>query len=106
MVSMNQIEEFGQRIGSEFHANKVVLFGSYASGSATQHSDVDLLVIIPFEGKSIDQSVLIRMKLRPPFPVDLIVRTPQSLQERIKMGDPFLRDIIEEGKVLYERPGH
>lgn len=106
MVSMNQIEEFGQRIGLEFHANKVVLFGSYASGSATQHSDVDLLVIIPFEGKSIDQSVQIRMKLRPQFPVDILVRTPQSLQERIQMGDPFLRDIIEEGKVLYECPGN
>lgn len=102
MVSMNQIEEFGQRIGREFHAHKVMLFGSHARGCATNDSDVDLLVIIPFEGKSVYQSVKIRMTLRPSFPVDLIVRTPQTVQNRIELGDHFLREILEHGKVLYE----
>ena len=42
------------------------------------------------------------MKLRPAFPVDMIVRTPEKLKERIEMGDTFLREILEQGKVLYE----
>ena len=99
---MNQIENFGRQIGSEFHADRVLLFGSYADGSATEDSDVDLLIILPFEGKSIHQSVAMRMKLRPAFPVDLIVRTPQQLKKRLKMGDCFLKDITENGKVLYQ----
>jgi predicted nucleotidyltransferase len=102
MVTMNQIEEFGRRIGREFCAHKVVLFGSYASGVATDDSDVDLLVVLPFEGRSVNQSVEIRMRLRPAFPVDLIVRTPENIRERLDMGDGFVRDILQEGKVLYE----
>lgn len=102
MVVMTLIEEFGRQIGCEFGAQRVVLFGSYAEGTATEDSDVDLLIIGPFEGKSVDQSVKIRMKLRPAFPVDLLVRTPEKVSQRIQMGDGFMREILEKGKVLYE----
>jgi predicted nucleotidyltransferase len=102
MVAMNQIEEFGRRIGRQFDAHKVVLFGSYARGTVTEDSDVDLLIIAPFEGRSVDKSVEIRMKLRPRFPLDILVRTPEKVRERIDMGDAFMREILEEGKVLYE----
>ena len=106
MVAISQIEEFGQRIGREFNAEKVVLFGSYAEGTATADSDVDLLVIAQFEGRSVEQSVKIRMKLRPRFPVDLIVRTAEKVRQRLEMGDGFMREILEEGKVLYEADKH
>jgi predicted nucleotidyltransferase len=79
-----------------------VLFGSHARGAATPDSDVDLLVVLPFEGRSVNKSVKIGMKLRPPFPIDLLVRTPQKVRERIETGDDFMREILEEGKVLYE----
>ena len=102
MVGMNQIEEFGRRIGLEFGTERVILFGSYAQGTATEDSDVDLLVVIPFEGRSVDQSVAIRMKLRPKFPLDLLVRTPEKVRQRIEMGDGFMQEILQEGKVLYE----
>lgn len=102
MVAMNRIEEFGRRIGREFNAERVILFGSYARGTVTEHSDVDMLVIGPFEGRSVDKSVEIRLKLRPQFPVDLLVRTPEKVRHRIEMGDGFMREILEEGKVLYE----
>jgi predicted nucleotidyltransferase len=102
MVALNDIEQFGKRIGEQFGAEKVILFGSHAEGTATEDSDVDLLVIVPFEGRSVDQSVKIRMELRPAFPVDLIVRTPEKVHQRIEMGDNFMREILEEGKILYE----
>jgi len=102
MVTMNQIEDLGRRIGREFRADRVVLFGSYARGVPTDDSDVDLVVVLPFGGKSVHQSVEIRMRLRPAFPVDLIVRTPEKVRERLEMGDDFMREVLEEGKVLYE----
>ncbi len=101
MVAMDRIEEFSRRIGREFGAEQVILFGSYAQGTVTEDSDVDLLVIGPFSGKSVDRSVEIRMKLGPRFPVDLLVRTPEKIRQRIQMGDDFIREILEEGKVLY-----
>jgi uncharacterized protein len=102
MPSVEQIEDFGRRIGEEFHPRQVVLFGSYARGAATPDSDVDVLVVMPFEGRSVDQSVEIRLKTNPPFPLDLLVRTPEVVRQRIEMGDCFLRDILRDGKVLYE----
>ena len=104
MVTMEQIQEFGNRIAEEFHPERVILFGSYAQGRAGPASDVDLLIILPFRGHPAYKSVEIQMKLRPPFPVDLVLRTPRELRRRVDMGDPFILDILEEGKVLYEAP--
>ena len=102
MVAMRQIREVGQRIGRRFHPQRVILFGSYAYGRPTEDSDVDLLVVMPGEGATADQSVEIRMAIRPSFPMDLLVRTPEKLQERLDIGDSFVRRILDEGKVLYE----
>jgi predicted nucleotidyltransferase len=102
MVAMDRIEQFGQRIGRQFGAERVILFGSYARGEVTEDSDIDLLVIGSFEGRSVDKSVEIRMKLRPGFPMDLLVRTPEKVRQRLEMGDDFMREILEKGKVLYE----
>jgi uncharacterized protein len=102
MVAINQIKQFGRQIGEQFGAEQVILFGSYAQGRATVDSDVDLLVIGPFKGRSADKSVEIRMKLRPKFPVDIIVKTAEKVHQRTKMGDCFMREILEKGKVLYE----
>ena len=102
MVTMRKIRAVGQQIGRRFHPQRVILFGSYAYGRPTEDSDVDLLVVMPVQGSTIDQSVNIRMAVRPPFPMDLLVRTPEKIQERRDMGDPFVRTILDDGKVLYE----
>ena len=102
MVALSAIREFSKKIGEQFHAERVILFGSYAQGEVTADSDVDLLVIGQFEGRNVDKSVEIRMKLRPKFPVDILIRTPEKVQQRIEMGDCFMCEIMEKGKVLYE----
>lgn len=102
MIAIKQIEEFGRQIGRQFHPQKVILFGSYVQGLADEDSDVDLLIIGDFQGRNVDQSVKIRLKLRPKFPVDLLVRTPEKVQQRLEMGDSFIQKILQEGKVLYE----
>ena len=102
MVSMASIEELGRKIAAEYRPERVVLFGSYARGNPTPDSDVDLLIVMPFEGKPVFKSVEMRMKFRPAFPVDLILRTPEAVRQRIEMGDTFMRDVLRTGKVLYE----
>ena len=89
-------------VAREFHPQKIILFGSYAYGRPTPDSDVDLLVVLPFEDKPVQKSVEIRLKLRPSFPVDLVVRTPEMVRERLAMGDDFMRELLEKGRVLYE----
>ena len=85
MAALNEIRKFGQQIGEQFNAQRVILFGSYAYGNVTDDSDVDLLVIGNFEGKPVDKSVEIRMKLRPHFPVDILIKTPEKVRQRIEM---------------------
>ncbi len=102
MITMKTIRDFCKRIVAEFGPQRIVLFGSYASGNPTADSDVDLLIIMPFKEKPVFKAVEMRMKLRPPFPVDLIVRTPEKIRERLNLGDFFLQDILNTGKVLYE----
>jgi len=52
MVAMSGIQTVVDRIAQAFDPERVVLFGSHARGTATKDLDVDLLVILPFEGKS------------------------------------------------------
>lgn len=102
MISMTKIETFSRRIAAEFKPHRIILFGSYAGGKPTPDSDVDLLVIMPFTGRPVEKSVGIRMKLLPDFPLDLLVRTPDNVRQRLTMGDGFMKDILHNGKVLYE----
>lgn len=102
MVAMETIREFSRQIGREFRPRRVVLFGSHARGTATDDSDVDLLVIMPFEGKPWRVAAQIRERVRPGFPLDLMVRTPQQVSERLSRGDTYLEAVMREGVVLHE----
>jgi predicted nucleotidyltransferase len=103
-ISLEEISAFARRIGERFHPERIILFGSYAYGSPTADSDVDLLVIMKTRRREIDQAVEIRLALDAPFPLDLMVRRPQTIRRRIAQGDCFLREIITRGKVVYESP--
>jgi len=103
MVPMEEIRKTGERIGREFVPEKVILFGSYADGTATEDSDVDILVILSFAGKNLDKSVEILTRIKPQFPVDVLARRPEETERRYKMGDPLIRDALDRGVTLYER---
>lgn len=105
MTTQKQIKDFGRQLALEFKPQKVVLFGSYAYGIPRPDSDVDLLVVMPLSGKPVDKSVEMRLRLRPRFPLDLLIRTPAKVKERLAMGDDFIKDIFDKGKVLYEATG-
>lgn len=102
MVTMDRIQDICDRIAREFRPERIILFGSYARGDADEDSDVDLLVIMPFEGKGARKAAEIMKRVQPHFPVDVIVRTPETVRERIKLGDFFLREAVEKGKALHE----
>ena len=102
MIKRKQIQEFVEKVAEEFRPQKIILFGSYAYGRPTKDSDVDLLVIMPFRGSAHDKAVEIDLRFRRDFPMDLIVRTPDKVRERVKLGDWFMREIMEKGRVLYD----
>jgi len=102
MVTINQIKQLSSQIGHLFRVDRIILFGSYAAGSSTEDSDVDLLVVMDHEGKGWQMATEIRGCTRPRFPLDLLVRTAEQLRRRLTMGDCFFKEITEKGMVLYE----
>jgi uncharacterized protein len=102
LVCRTVIFRLVQRITKRFDPERIILFGSYAYGRPKRESDVDLLVVMPVRNE-IDQALRIEETLDPPFSVDIIVRTPKNLQWRLREGDWFLREVVERGKVLYEK---
>jgi predicted nucleotidyltransferase len=86
MVEMDKIRRLSERIAREFHPERIILFGSYAYGTPSNDSDVDLLVILPFEGKPTRKALEILNKMNPGISLDLLVRTPEQVQERLRAG--------------------
>jgi predicted nucleotidyltransferase len=102
MTCREYIQAFANTIAREFHPERILLFGSHARGAASPDSDVDLLVIMPRNGKSAHaQAAEIYSKCRSSFPVDILVRTSEEFQERQQMRDWFMRDVAREGITLY-----
>src|SRR5437868_9646696 len=99
-VPVSAIRRFARQVADQFQPEKIILFGSYAYGTPHADSDVDILVIMPARNQ-IDQACRIDDALDPPFPLDLIVRTPRNLVWRLAEGDSFLREVMTKGKVLY-----
>ena len=104
MASLSDIQAFADRVAAEFHPDRIILFGSSAYGRPTPDSDVDLLVVMPHQGPPWRTATEIRGRVRPAFPLDLLVRSREELAQRIEMGDCFLREVAEKGRVLYEAP--
>jgi len=93
-----------KKIVDELKPEKVILFGSFAYGTPNSNSDVDLLVIMNTRASHKDRSWAVSRLLLPrPFPVDILVKTPKEIEEDLKSGDFFIREILTSGKVLYER---
>ena len=92
---------------NKYKPEKIILFGSYAWGKPNRDSDLDFLVI-----KHVDKprpsreqdiySLLMRYFKNRQLPVDVIVHTPKETEERMSIGDPFIKDILTRGKIIYE----
>ena len=102
MVSKRYIRELASQIVSTFHPQQIILFGSYADGHPTEDSDVDLLVVMDHDkARNIEQAVEIQLATTVPFPMDLIVRRPDEIRDRLAMNDSFLVHLFRHGEVLY-----
>lgn len=95
-----QIRRIGERIKKEYHAERVILFGSYATGDATEDSDIDLFIIAPTKEPFFQRMATVRRlirDLRKGLPVAPIVLTAKELEKRQAAEDPFIEEILGTG---------
>jgi predicted nucleotidyltransferase len=105
-INQKKIQDVADKIVLEFKPEKVILFGSFAWGKPNEDSDVDLFIVKETKNtretaREIDSLIQPR-----PFPIDLIVYTPEEIEESInKNHNFFMEDIMRNGKILYQKLG-
>ena len=93
-----------QRLVAAYAPQKVILFGSYAWGQPAADSDFDLLIVKETADRFLDRLWTVRQILageRQEVPLEVLVLTPHELADRLVLGDQFLTEIVEKGKILY-----
>ena len=110
MTEPRDMEKVIQRIVEKLVAGyaplKVILYGSHAYGSPGPDSDIDLLIVKETSERFIDRWVTagrIIDGVHRSIPVEPLVLTPQEIERRLAIGDQFVREIVEKGKVLYAK---
>jgi len=104
MVAISEIEEYGRRIGREFGAERIILFGSYAQGAAAEDSDVDLLVVAETDLAPRERySAVRRLVADVPASFDIIVKTPEEYERWRSVVNHIVYFADKYGRILYER---
>lgn len=97
------IEEAVRRLVEAADPVKVILFGSYARGEVTRHSDLDFLVILPtIESKYLEMVRLRRAIGSVGLPVDVLVYSVKEIEERGHLLGTTLHHALREGRLVYE----
>lgn len=103
MVANDKIQEIVDTIVRTYDPEQVILFGSYAWGKPSPDSDVDLCIIKKSRKNRRQREFELRKKLYPPdVAMDLLVLTPEEIEQRLEMNDFFVREIVNRGKKMYD----
>src|SRR4030042_5929667 len=98
---LEKIDKIKIQLIEKYKPDKIILFGSSAWGEG-DINDIDLFIIkrdVPFYGA--DRITELYRLMDVEEPVDFIVYKPEEVEERFSLGDPFIKKIFRDGKVLY-----
>ncbi|MEK7664776.1 MAG: nucleotidyltransferase domain-containing protein [Patescibacteria group bacterium] len=102
MPKEKEIKKTTDVIVEKYQPEKIYLFGSFAWGNPTKDSDIDLFVVKKSEKPTIKMmQEVYEIIFGVGGPVDVLVYTPEQLERRKELGDPFVLKIINNGKLLY-----
>ena len=98
------IERVVQKIRDGYRPEKIILFGSRVWGEPDDESDLDVLVIKDSDKREVERIREVSRLVCPrPLPLDILVKSPDEIRERLSIGDDFIAEILRRGRVAYER---
>lgn len=105
MTQTALLDHVTKTIVDRFHPNRILVFGSHARGEAGPDSDLDLFIEMETARRPPERAIEVSevFGLRP-WPMDIVVYTPEEVRRLRAVKGSFLSMIEKEGKVLYERP--
>lgn len=102
-VDETLLKEVVRRVLTVARPDRIILFGSAATGQMTEDSDLDLLVVEPEPANTRDRSVRIRRALGDVhYPVDVIVMSSERFEETKDIVGGIAYPARKYGRVLYE----
>ena len=100
-TAFKEIDIIKNQLIEKYKPDKIILFGSSAWGEG-EINDIDLFIVkrdVPYYGA--DRIIELYRLMDVEVPVDFIVYKPEEAEERLALGDPFVKKIFKEGRVLY-----
>jgi predicted nucleotidyltransferase len=97
-----EIQSILNQIIRKYHPQQIILFGSAGRGEYDKVNDLDFLIIkkdVPLLG--LDRMRELDELIDRNIAADMLVYRPDEFEVRIKLGDPFIKTILREGRVLY-----
>lgn len=105
-VTPELLSEVVRRIVAGIDPDKIILFGSHVQGASHETSDIDLFIVkagVRDRRKAAGEIYGLLSDIQRDF--DVLVTTPEGIQRALAAGNSFVRiRVLEEGRVLYERP--
>lgn len=104
-MSPELLEGIVKRIVAGYNPDKIILFGSYAYGTPTSGSDIDLFIIKDDDRRRVERFCEVMKILRDVkgVPIEPLMFTNEEFERRLELEDDFILEIANKGKVLYER---
>ena len=104
MIQRREIKKWCASVAREFRPEQIIVFGSYGNGNPTEESDVDVLVVMPLTRghRGVQAAAAIRERVPAAFPMDVIVRSPQEIAQRLAVGDGFIASVMRDGQTMYD----
>lgn len=98
-----ELKNIIKQIADHYRPQKIILFGSVAGGKFGEDSDIDLLIIKESKKRRVDRIGEILNLVERQLPLDPLVYTPLEFRKRLAIGDPFLKEVLATGKLIYEK---
>jgi predicted nucleotidyltransferase len=106
LISEKTIREAARRLVEKFDPDRIILFGSYARGTADEHSDVDFLVITEAAKRGNRHKMMAEMDRALwglAMARDIVILTPGEFEEDKEIPGTIARYVSKEGRLLYAR---
>ena len=99
-----ELQRYLRLLRERYAPEQIILFGSLATEETGPWSDIDLVIIKQTDKSFLERTKEVMQLLRPKVGVDIFVYTPAEFRQLCQERPFFRREILQKGKVLYERP--
>ncbi|MBI5472582.1 MAG: nucleotidyltransferase domain-containing protein [Ignavibacteriae bacterium] len=102
--SLESISEAIIEVAKTVNATKAILFGSFARGTETRHSDIDVVMIKDTAERFVERPQQVLSLLYDKIhgrAIDVLIYTPSEFERMSSSGNKFMQRVLREGKIIY-----